>query len=87
MVAIMTALQRWNPVQNSGRRKSGRGLWYWVIVFPIKWCMILVFGMMLLLIALSVGMIAAIPWIIVRSMQHKSLKPGFLKKSTNKVNQ
>ena len=84
MVAIMTALHRWNPTQNRGRRGSGRGLWYWVIVFPVKWCVILVFGIKFLLIAVSVGMIAAIPWVIVRSVQHKSLKSDFLKKSTNK---
>lgn len=58
--------------------KQQKGLWYWLVVAPIKYMMLLVGGILMVSFAMTVALIAFIPWLIVRVAQHKPLKPDFL---------
>lgn len=60
--------------------KKPKGLWYWLVVAPIKYMMIFVFGMLAICLAISVGFMVFIPWAIIRALQHRSLKPDFATK-------
>lgn len=80
MIANMTAWQ--SRSSRTGKyRKPVKGFWYWAFVFPIKWIMIIEISLVGFMLVASFSIIAVIPWIIVRSIQGKSLKPDFLEKA------
>ena len=58
--------------------KKPKGLWYWMVVAPVKYLMLLVAGMIFVSFALTIGLIICIPWLIVRTVQGKSPKPDFI---------
>lgn len=62
--------------------KSKKGFWYWLVIFPIKWTVIITIGLMVAMVVFSFAIIAFIPWVIVRAIQHKPLIPNSLARAS-----